>query len=184
MSDDSRQAQGLIPYERWTDEALREVVARALDLAATKGLPGEHHYYITFRTDHPGTKVPGHLKAKYPQEMTVVLQHQFEALIIDRAAQYFSVRLYFGGVASTLVVPFGALTGFADPSVQFGLRFEPIMEPAVAKGPRAIAPVEAPAAEVASAEPPPAATPSPAPSPDAPAQVVSLDAFRRRPARD
>lgn len=169
MSDDARPAQGQIPYERWTDDALREVVARSLDLAGAQGLPGEHHFYLTFRTDHPGTRVPGHLKAKYPQEMTVVLQHQFEALVVDRAAGFFSVRLYFGGVPSTLVVPFAALTGFADPSVRYGLRFQPQMD----------------ALPAASAEEPPAPAPAPAPAAaEAPAQVVSLDAFRRRPARD
>jgi uncharacterized protein len=167
MSDDARQAPSLIPYERWTEEALREVVLRSLELAASEGLPGEHHYYLTFRTDHPEAKLPGHLKAKYPQEMTIVLQHQFEALTVDRAAKLFSVRLYFGGVPSTLVVPFGALTGFADPSVRFGLRFTPMPEEAAAPAP---------------AEPTP---PPPAPAePEGPAQVVSLDAFRRRPARD
>ena len=166
MSDDARPADSLIPYDRWTDDALREVVMRALELAAREGLPGEHHFYITFRTDHAGTKVPGHLKARYPQEMTVVLQHQFEALTVDRAANLFSVRLHFGGVPSTLVVPFAALTGFADPAVRYGLRFQPSMEEA---------PVEEPA------PPEPEATPAP---PEAPAQVVSLDAFRRRPARD
>jgi hypothetical protein len=92
--------------------------------------------------------------------MTIVLQHQFEALTVDRAADLFSVRLTFGGVPATLVVPFGALTGFADPSVRYGLRFQPVMEPAPEPQP---APVEAPAE---------------------PAQVVSLDAFRRKPARD
>ena len=165
MSDDQGQIQGQIPYERWTDDALHEVVARALDLAAAEGLPGEHHYYVNFRTDHPGTKVPGHLKARYPQEMTIVLQHQFEALIVDRTARLFSVRLHFGGVASTLVVPFAALTGFADPSVRFGLRFQPMMTAITEADP---APVVEKPAEVA----------------EAPAQVVSLDAFRRRPARD
>lgn len=170
MSDDARPAQGLVPYERWTDDALREVVARALELAAREGLPGEHHYYLTFRTDHPGTRVPGHLKAKYPQEMTVVLQHQFEALTVDRAAGAFSVRLHFGGVASALLVPFAALTGFADPSVRYGLRFQPVLEPVA----------DAVPTEVARAEPARDA----APAPETPAQVVSLDAFRRRPARD
>ncbi len=168
MSDDARPAESLIPYEAWTDDALRDVVACSLELAAREGLPGEHHFYLTFRTDHPGTKVPGHLKARYPQEMTIVLQHQFEALTVDRAARLFSVRLHFGGVPSTLVVPFAALTGFADPAVRYGLRFQPVMEPEAG-----------PVAEDASTEAPPAA-----PAPESPAQVVSLDAFRRRPARD
>ncbi|MGG5823283.1 SspB family protein [Falsiroseomonas sp. HW251] len=168
MSDESRQAESLIPYELWTDDALREVVLRALELAGRDGLPGEHHFYLTFRTDHPGTKVPGHLKAKYPQEMTIVLQHQFEALTVDRAANLFSVRLYFGGMPATLVVPMSALTGFADPAVRYGLRFQPDME--------------APPAAVA--EEPPAPPPPAKAAEDGPAQVVSLDAFRRKPARD
>jgi hypothetical protein len=108
------------------------------------------------------------LLSKYPDEMTIVLQHQFEALTVDRAARLFSVRLHFGGVPSTLVVPFAALTGFADPAVRYGLRFQPVMEQ----------PAE-PVAEDAPAAAEPAAAP-----PEAPAQVVSLDAFRRRPARD
>lgn len=165
MTDEQRPTLSLIPYERWTDDALREVVARALELAAKDGLPGEHHYYITFRTDHPGSKLPGHLRARYPQEMTIVLQHQFEALVVDRASRNFSVRLHFGGVPATLVVPFPALTGFADPSVRYGLRFQPAME------------VPEPAVEE------PQAAPEEKPA-EAPAQVVSLDAFRRRPARE
>ena len=168
MSDDSAPPDSLMPYDSWAEEALREVAIRALEHAAAHGLPGEHHFYLTFRTDHPGTKVPGHLKARYPQEMTIVLQHQFEALNVDRTARLFSVRLHFGGVPSTLVVPFAALTGFADPAVRYGLRFQPVMEQP---------------AEPVAEEAPAAAAPAAAP-PEAPAQVVSLDAFRRRPARD
>ncbi|MFM2148823.1 MAG: hypothetical protein RLZZ187_1129 [Pseudomonadota bacterium] len=168
MSDDASPAESLIPYEAWTDDALRDVVARALELAGSEGLPGEHHFYLTFRTDHPGTKIPGHLKARYPQEMTIVLQHQFEALTVDRQARLFSVQLYFGGMPAKLVIPFGALTGFADPAVRYGLRFQPQMEDA--------------AAEPEAAEEP---APAPAPAaPEGPAQVVSLDAFRRKPARE
>ena len=176
MSDDASPAQSLIPYERWTDDSLREVVARSLELAAGEGLPGEHHFYLTFRTDHAGTKVPGHLKARYPQEMTIVLQHQYEALAVDRVANSFTVRLHFGGMPSTLVVPFAALTGFADPSVRYGLRFQPAME---AAEPMRFA--EKPADKPS---PPTFEPPTSLPAPDAPAQVVSLDAFRRRPARD
>jgi hypothetical protein len=112
-------------------------------------------------------KLPGHLKARYPQEMTIVLQHQFEGLTVDRAANLFSVRLYFGGVPATLVIPFPALTGFADPAVRFGLRFQPTMDGAAEQEPEAA----------------PESTAAP-PAPEAPAQVVSLDAFRRRPARE
>lgn len=155
--------QSLLPYDVWAAKALRSVALDALDYAARDGLPGEHHFYISFRTDHPGTAVPGHLKAKYPREMTIVLQHRFWDLAVDRAAQRFTVGLSFNGVPALLSIPFGALTAFQDPHAQFGLRFEPELE-------------EAPAA----AEPAPEADdPAPVEPPTTP-QVVSLDAFRRK----
>ena len=168
MSDDAAPPDSLLPYDQWAEEALREVAIRAIEHAAAEGLPGEHHYFLTFRTDHPATSVPGHLKARYPQEITIVLQHQFENLLVDRAAGRFEVTLFFGGVPSRLVVPFGALTMFHDPHVRFGLRFPatgmdaPVMEDDVE------------ATSEPAVEAPPAA----------PAQVVSLDAFRRKPAKD
>lgn len=171
MSDDAPTPESLLPYDAWAEEALREVAIRAIESAAANGLPGEHHFYLTFRTDHPGTSVPGHLKARYPQEITIVLQHQFDDLIVNRAAQRFEVTLFFGGVPSRLVVPFGALTMFHDPHVRFGLRF-PVLgmdEPAANDEPQGAAEPAPPAAE----EPP-----------AGPAQVVSLDAFRRKPAKD
>lgn len=173
MSDEATPPESLMPYDAWAEEALREVAIRALEHAAAHGLPGEHHFYLTFRTDHPGTTVPGHLKARYPQEITIVVQHQFEDLLVDRAAQRFSVTLFFGGVPSRLVVPFGALTMFHDPQVRFGLRFP-------------VTGAELPAFEdEAPADEPPEAVPDAAPAePQAPAQVVSLDAFRRKPAKD
>lgn len=164
MSEEARQAQSLLPYDRWTEDALREVVVRALEHTAAHGLAGEHHFYLTFRTDHPGVSMPGHLRARYPQEMTIVLQHRFWDLKVDRRADSFSVGLSFGGVPATLVVPFTALTAFADPYVRYGLRFEARVEAAEAEP----APAEAP-------EEPAAPTPP---------RVVRLDAFRRRPARD
>lgn len=172
MSDDAAPPESLIPYESWAEEALREVAIRAVEHAAANGLPGEHHYYLTFRTDHPGSSVPGHLKARYPQEITIVLQHQFEDLRVDRAAARFEVTLFFGGVPARLVVPFGALTMFHDPHVRFGLRF-----PALGLDQPAFD--DAPSEEAA----PPAAGEAPA-APGSPAQVVSLDAFRRKPAKD
>jgi hypothetical protein len=162
------EADSLLPYDRWTESALRAVVRDALDYAARNGLPGEHHFYITFRTDMPGVAIPGHLKARFPQEMTIVLQHQFWDLRVDDAARCFSVGLSFGGVPATLVVPLAAVTAFADPHVRFGLRFQ-------AEGPAALpeqAPAPAPTAKDAEA---PAATAG---------QVLRLDAFRRRPSRD
>jgi len=173
MSDDAEAPESLLPYDRWTEDAMREVALRALDHAAEHGLPGEHHFYVTFRTDHPGVKMPGHLKARYPQEMTIVLQHQFRDLKVDRAAGQVSVGLVFGGVPSTLAIPFAALTAFWDPHVRLGLRFRgpEAPEPAGATVPDAAA---APPAGALAAEPP-------AEGAEAPSQVVSLDAFRRKP---
>jgi uncharacterized protein len=158
----------LLPYDDWTEDALRHVVARALAYAGKNGLPGEHHFYVTFRTDHPGTAIPQRLREKYPEEMTIVLQHQFHNLKVDDAAAEFSVGLSFGGIPTTLTVPLGAVTGFADPHVRFGLRFRADMPEAEAK-PEAAEPT------------PPATEPGDEAPPSAP-QVISLDAFRRPPA--
>jgi hypothetical protein len=128
--------KSLLPYDLWAAKALRSVALDALEHAARDGLPGEHHFYISFRTDHPGTAVPGHLKAKYPREMTIVLQHRFWDLAVDRVAQRFTVGLSFNGVPALLSIPFGALTAFQDPQAQFGLRFEPELEDAPAPCPR------------------------------------------------
>ncbi|MBL6457312.1 hypothetical protein JMJ55_18415 [Belnapia sp. T6] len=166
MSDSTTQPESLLPYALWTEEALRAVVQEALAHAARNGLPGEHHFYLTFRTDHPGVSIPGHLRARYPQEMTIVLQHKFWDLSVDRSAGSFSVGLSFGGVPSTVTVPFRALTAFADPHVRFGLRFQGQPPEASAQEPEQPAPVAAAAAAAG------------------PSQVVSLDSFRRRPARD
>lgn len=162
MSNNTAPADSLLPYSHWTEEALRLVVQDALVHAAEHGLPGDHHFYLTFRTAHPGVAMPGHLRARYPQEMTIVLQHKFWDLAVDKPEGTFSVRLSFGGVAALLTVPFAALTAFADPHVRFGLRFESAV-------PALDAPSEPAPAAVGAEETP---------------QVVSLDAFRRRPGRD
>jgi hypothetical protein len=177
MNDDAAQPDSLLPYALWTEEALRAVVQEALSYTERHGLPGEHHFYLTFRTNDPGVSIPGHLKARYPQEMTIVLQHRFWDLKMDRATGVFSVGLSFGGVPAMLVIPLSALTAFADPHVRFGLRFQ---GPAVAEG---AAPAEA---AVASGDPAAAPAEAAAAAPAAPAapQVVSLDAFRRRPPRE
>ena len=112
----------LVRYDLLVQEALKSVVRRVLSDAARDGLPGEHHFYISFRTDHPAAKVSQRLREKYPQEMTIVLQHQFDNLIIQDSG--FEVGLSFSGFPERLRVPFDALTGFFDPSVQFGLKFE------------------------------------------------------------
>jgi hypothetical protein len=162
MEDDTEpRPESLLPYEDWIEAATRQVVAQAIAHVAENGLPGEHHFYLTFRTDHPGVVVPPRLRAQYPQEMTIVLQHQFWDLKMDTEAGLISVGLSFGGVPASLVIPLDAVTGFADPHVRYGLRFRAGTAPDAA---------EAPEPDAAEAE-----------KPDATPQVVSLDSFRRRP---
>ncbi|MCS6890096.1 MAG: ClpXP protease specificity-enhancing factor SspB [Rhodovarius sp.] len=168
--------ESLLPYERWTERALRGVVVDALEHVARHGLPGEHHFYLSFRTDHPGVVMPGHLRARYPQEITIVLQHRFWDLAVDRSAGSFSVSLSFGGVPARLTVPFAALTAFHDPAVRFGLRFEP--EDAAATGLAAEA-ATAPAAPAEEQQPAPTPAPAAERTAETP-QVVSLEAFRRK----
>lgn len=150
-------------YEALAQDALRGVIRAALNRAASPGgIPGEHHFYITFRTKAPGVSIPSDLVAKYPEEMTIVLQHQFWDLEPTEAG--FSVVLKFGGSPKKLVAPYAAVTRFYDPHVQFLLQFEP-PEPA------------APALSVVQPEPEPEPTPSP--TGDGP-KIVSLDQFRKK----
>src|ERR1035437_3450434 len=102
--------ESLLPYDVWTEASLRLVVVRALQHAAEHGLPGEHHFYLTFRTDYPGVSLPPRLTAQYPQEMTIVLQHQFGDLGVDEAAGVLTVGLSFGGVPSMLRIPLAGVT--------------------------------------------------------------------------
>jgi hypothetical protein len=165
MTDDQQSpVESLLPYDEWTETAMRQVVVRALAHVAANGLPGEHHFYITFKTDHPGVVMPPRLRSQYPQEMTIVLQHQFWDLKVDEEANLISVGLSFGGVPSTLVIPVGALVAFADPYIRYGMRFRPEQ------------PAEIPEPETEQTEPPPATVTTQEGEP----QVVSLDAFRRR----
>lgn len=111
-----------IRYDLLAQEALRSVVRRVLTDVARDGLPGDHHFYISFDTRAPGVKLSQRMREKYPEEMTVVLQHQFWDLNVSETG--FEVGLSFGGVPERLVIPFSALKGFFDPSVKFGLQFE------------------------------------------------------------
>jgi hypothetical protein len=121
MNDEIPESQ--IPYDEIVQEALRDVVGRVLgEVEQTGALPGEHHFYITFRTRMAGVSIPKHLMERFPEEMTIVLQHRFWDLKVED--DYFSVGLSFGGVASTLVVPFAAVTRFHDPAVEFSLTFQ------------------------------------------------------------
>ena len=111
----------LIGYDVLVENGLRSVIREALRRVASDGWPGTHHAYITFRTDAPGVDVPDSLRARYPDELTIVLQHQFWDLEVED--DFFAVTLSFSKVGHRLVVPFAALTGYADPSVKFGLQF-------------------------------------------------------------
>ena len=154
-------AQDQMHYDAMAQEALRGVVKAALRKAASpRGLPGAHHFYITFKTDAPGVSGPADLLSKYPDEMTIVLQHQYWDLAPGET--FFSVTLKFGGQPKRMSVPYAAVTRFYDPSVQLLLQFE---APAVA-------------ATLPAAAEPPAAPAEPA-DPNAP-NVVSLDTFRKK----
>ncbi|GJE29740.1 SspB family protein [Methylobacterium organophilum] len=115
-------AEDLIRYDLLVQDALRGVVRKVLSDAARDGLSGEHHFYISFRTEAPGVRMSQRLREKYPQDMTIVLQHQFWDLGVTEHA--FEVGLSFSGVPERLLIPFDALSGFFDPSVQFGLKFD------------------------------------------------------------
>jgi hypothetical protein len=152
-------SEDLMHYDLMAQEAMRGVVRTALRRAARpEGLPGDHHFYITFRTQAPGVSGPPEILAKYPDEMTIVLQHQYEDL--QPGDTGFAVTLRFGGAPKRLTIPYAAVLRFYDPSVQFMLQFEAIED-------------------AAPAEAPPEAAGDPGPPGDAP-KVVSLDQFRKK----
>jgi hypothetical protein len=120
MSEETPES--LIPYDEIVQEALRAVVGRVLgEIERSGGLPGSHHFYITFKTRMPGVSIPKHLIERFPEEMTIVIQHRYWDLKVEDDA--FSIGLSFGGVPSSLHVPFAAVTQFHDPAVEFSLTF-------------------------------------------------------------
>ena len=162
MNEPPEMAQDLFEYPKMVETALRGVMREALARTAREGLPGDHHFYVTFRTHAPGVAIPNSLLSKFPDEMTIVLQHQFRALEVGDDA--FSVNLSFQSRSERLRIPFAAVTTFADPSVNFGLQFE---VPAAPPGEVTALPAQNP--------PPEAAEPArPA------AEIVTLDKFRKR----
>ena len=166
--------QDHIRYDLLVQSALRDVVRHVLSEAAEQGLPGDHHFFISFRTDHPGTRISESLRGDHPGEMTIVLQHQFWDLAVTEHG--FEVGLFFKGVPERLLVPFDALTGFYDPSVEFGLKFElanvePADNDSAAPAEPAALPVAAPMAMEKVGE---------AAAAGEGAEVVSLDAFRKK----
>lgn len=118
MSEDT------LRYDKMVEDALRGVVREALAVTARDGLFGDHHFYITFRTQFPGIAMADHILARHPEEMTIVLQHQFWDLEVTDTL--FRVTLSFSGKPEVLVIPLAAITGFADPSAKFGLQFQAV----------------------------------------------------------
>jgi hypothetical protein len=183
-----------IRYDILTQDALRGVVRTVLEDAARNGLPGEHHFFIAFDTRAEGVKLSQRMRAQYPEEMTVVLQHQFWDLVVTE--EQFEVGLSFGGVPERVVVPFAAIKSFADPSVKFGVQFELLNVTAddETTAETAAAASARPPAEHKETPPATAALPTPAnpaeaarpdvaksdetPSPGA--EVVRLDRFRKK----
>lgn len=110
-----------INYDKLIEKSLKNVVVEALKIAEAQGLPGENHFYITFKTNHPLTKISQQLTSQYPEEMTIVIQHQYSNLTIN--ADGFSIDLSFGGILQTLSIPYVAISYFADPHAKFGLSF-------------------------------------------------------------
>jgi uncharacterized protein len=153
-------AQDVLGYDKLIEAALRGVVRAALRRVARDGLPGAHHFYLGFRTGAAGVVLPGYLAAGFPEEMTIVLQHQFWGLEVGEDA--FSVTLSFQGRSERLTIPFAALTSFADPAAEFRLKFE------------APAPTDVPPALPATP------TADETPAKPAEAEIVALDQFRKR----
>ncbi len=186
-------SEDLIRYDILTQDALRGVVRKVLAEVAKTGLPGDHHFYVSFQTTAPGVRISSRLLKDYPEEMTIVVQHQFWDLKVNEHS--FEIGLSFGNTPEKLLVPFNALRGFVDPSVQFGLQFETVAtsppsaveteETEAQDAPVALAPAAAGNEQTEAAE-----TAEPASTSgetgdgeeEAPqqAEVVSLDAFRKK----
>ncbi|MAA50828.1 MAG: hypothetical protein CMP83_11725 [Gammaproteobacteria bacterium] len=154
---------GGLNYERLVEDSLRNVVREALRIAQTEGLPGETHFYVAFDTRFPGVIMEDDLRSKHPESITIVIQHQFADLAVQD--DHFRITLYFNGKPSSMTVPFAAVTSFNDPSVGFGLQFEPdetMLD-------ETVDPENVPTADEAEADPQAGGS----------ADVVSLDSFRK-----
>ena len=190
-----------IRYDLLAQQALRGVVRTVLADVAKKGLPGEHHFKITFNTAAPGVRLSDRLRAQYPETMTIILQHQFWDLAVGERA--FEVGLAFGGISERLAVPFDSIVAFYDPAVQFGLQFEaieaaagergdaakdaakaaPAREDKSAQKPAALPPGKSAAGKKSEPAAPSGATEPPSGGDDKPGgggEVVRLDRFRKK----
>jgi hypothetical protein len=154
-------------YPAMIDDAMRSVVRRALTQVATQGLPGDHHFYISFLTTFPGARLSPQLRERFPQEMTIVIQHQFWDLQVDE--DQFSVMLSFNNIPEKLVIPYASLTAFADPSIKFGLQFHTRRTPAAT-----------PMSEASFDATPLIPDNGSEDTTEGTAQVISLDAFRKK----
>ena len=168
-----------IDYPALIDNAMRSVVRSAIiQVAETGALPGDHHFFVSFRTSYPGVEISPMLKERYPEEMTIVVQHQFWDLIVEE--DKFSITLSFNNIPEPLVIPFAALTAFADPSIKFGLQFhshdweededEEVHCPATGRTGREMPP------EASFDEEPPSEAHPPAND----TKVISIEAFRKK----
>ena len=193
--EDIKMEDQSFPYDQWVAEALTGVLRRAIQQLADHGFEGDHHFYINFETNHPDVRIPGFLRAQYPEEITIVLQHQFDGLHVHDDG--FEVTLSFSGQKHSLYAPYAAVTSFADPSVNFGLQMglrDNDNENEIGKLTAATDIAAAPEAE-------PAVKPKPAPEPETlpaeggdkadaeaaedssepqTAEVITLDAFRKK----
>ena len=146
-----------INYDKLMEKALKHVVIEALKIASDEGLPGEHHFYISFKTNHPDVRMSSDLLNQYPEDMTIVLQHQFANLMLSE--NYFEVDLSFSNIPHTLRIPYDSITYFADPHARFALSFAP-SEYAPISDDDASQPMKKASGETA--------------------EVVSIDAFRKK----
>jgi uncharacterized protein len=185
-------ATDLIRYDLLVQDALRSVVRKVLADTTRNGLVGEHHFNIAFKTQAPGVVVPAAVKQRFPDEMSIILQHEFWDLVVTQDA--FEVSLNFSRKPERLTVPFDSITGFTDPSVPFGFKLEPRVSepasrapaaveqtepaPAPARAPAKPAPVKPPAQRAPSTKPPQSEEKTPEPGGEA--KVVSIDAFRKK----
>jgi hypothetical protein len=164
--------EDLLRYDRMVQSALMDVVREALRTVAEHGFPGNHHFYVTFRSNDPGVEIPDHLRISYPEEMTIVLQHQFYGLEVH--PDHFEVTLSFRKALERLVIPFASVTAFVDPSVNFGLKFEidGDVEPTDGQGEPDAGLFPDEPRETAGGERPPEGKPE--------EKVVSLEQFRKK----
>lgn len=166
----AKQESEKLRYDKMVEKALRGVVKQAVGEVRDQGLHGDHHFYITFQTDHPGVDIPDYLHERYPKEMTIVLQYQFYDLTVDD--EFLGVTLSFNNIPERLTVPMNAITIFADPSVNFALQFQPLTKD---KDEEPGEPVTGDLPEGVEEK-----APKGKPAEDQKGEVISLDQFRKK----